>query len=723
MREKLIELFKTWWPKKYARLLAIAAGALLLAVFLGYLLIVAGGSMIVDEADLILDAATTIETEDGKVIKELYEKDRRPVKISALPDYIPNAFIAIEDRRFREHGGIDVRSLGRAVVKDIAAGGKKEGASTMTQQVIKNLVLSHEKTWMRKTKEVMAAIYLERHYTKDEILELYLNAVYFGEGVYGIERAANVYFAKHAAELSIDEAALLAGLVKSPAGYSPLKHPDKALERRNLVLEAMGNAGFLPVKDELREKRKTLGIEQEAWEQHAWTDSYTDIVMKEAAQKYRMSIEELKRGGYRIVVAMDEAAQRTAYQAIQKGRYFPESAAGAEGAFALIRVQTGEIAAVAGGRQYKLGDLNRAAVRRQPGSLFKPLAVYGPALMKKYEPYSLLVDQKLDYDGYTARNYDGRYQGKMSMYSAIMQSANAPAVWLLDQIGVPYAKQYLDKMKLTVPDDGLAIALGGLQEGVTPLQIAAAYGTFARNGTFTEAHAIKKIYDADGKLAVQAKTAEAEVFSPQAAWDMTEMLKATVEKGTAKAGTYGKELAGKTGTTQHPQAAGEVKDAWFAGYTPDYALALWMGYDKSDKDHYLEGGSMYPTMLAKDILTELDKEEDLTASFAKPQGVKALPKPIDMPVVDRLEAEFAFGGRSLIRGKLTWHAKPQDKRVIYRIYEKKDGRDKQVGEVKGKTVYYLDEADLFDTRYYYVVPYDPLTKLEGERSQQAELSF
>jgi len=302
-----------------------------------------------------------------------------------------------------------------------------------------------------------------------------------------------------------------------------------------------------------------------------------------------------------------------------------------------------------------------------------------------------------------------------------MESKNASAVWLLNEIGIPYAKRYLDKMSMTLPDDGLSIALGGLQEGVTPIQLAGAYRTFIHQGDYIEPHAIKAIRDADNQPVKRKKLTKQHVFNPQTSWNMVEMLKATVNKGTAKAGDYPKALAGKTGTTQHPQAAGKTKDAWFAGVTPDYALALWMGYDKSDAAHYLTGGSEYPTMLAKSILTELDKETERTAAFTKPDNVKALPEPIEMPKISKVEASIVFGGTSLVEGKITWRATPKDKRVVYRVYESKSGADALVGEVKGKTTCIIKGVGFFKTKSYYVVPYDPLTKTEGPSSEIVKL--
>ncbi|MDY0396036.1 transglycosylase domain-containing protein [Virgibacillus halophilus] len=559
-----------------------------------------GGAIVVEKDKMILPAKTTVETTDGEILGEIYHQNRSLTEIEDIPEHVQQAFIAIEDRRFFQHGGIDLKSISRAIFKDIIARDKVEGASTITQQVVKNLFLTNDKTWMRKTKEAMAALYLERHYSKKQILELYLNDIYFGQGIYGIETAAQKYFSKPAKSLTVAEGALLAGMVKGPNGYSPVSQPDKALQRRNVVLKAMSESGMLSTKKRLQEQGKTLGLHMQKNKDRPWMDSYIDLVMKEAAANNQLSLEELKRGGYRIIANVDEQMQKIAYQAFHQDEYFPGNTDGVQGAFVLTKNTSNEILAVLGGRQFTYGDLNRAAIQRQPGSTMKPIAVYGPALMNDaYQPYTLLPDQKMAVKGYTVGNSDGRYDGYVSMYEAVIQSKNIAPVWLLDQVGIDRAKSYLDKMGIDIPDKGLAIALGGLSEGITPLQVADAYHTFANQGTYIKSSAISKIFDRDGQAIYQSKIKKKHVFSKQVAWDMTTMLETTVKSGTASAGDFSKALAGKTGTTQHPQAKGKTKDAWFAGYTPNFTAVIWMGYDHSDKQHYLQGGQQLSDCLDK----------------------------------------------------------------------------------------------------------------------------
>lgn len=690
---------------------------------LGYMVIFFGGVFIVDDEELRLGATTTIVTKEGDMVGQLYHENRTLVNIDAVPQHVINAYIAVEDRRFYKHHGIDYQSIFRAIYRDIMTGTKAEGGSTITQQLAKNLFLTNDKTWLRKTKEAMAAIYLERHYSKDEILELYLNKIYFGSGVYGIETASQKFFSKSVKELSLEEGALLAGLAKAPNGYSPINHPEKALERRNTVLKVMERESEITQKEREEAERRELQLNVRSQEERPWVDSYIDLVMKEAAEKHNMSVDDLQKGGYRIVVNMDKQAQKTVYERFQDDKYFPGNTAGVEGAFIMKDPKTGDIKVAIGGRDYHLGELNRLNVNRQPGSTFKPIAVYGPALMMdNYTPYSLLPDRQVDSETYSVANANQEYDDIVSLYTALVTSKNTSSTWLLDQLGVDYSKEYLEKMGMNIPDDGLAIALGGLKDGVTPLNMVDAYSSFANNGTIVESSTIHEIYDRDNKRIDEKDNRTNNIFTAQVAWDMTEMLSYTVKYGTASVGNYQGSLAGKTGTTQHPLVEGQNKDAWFVGYTPSMVTALWMGYDSSDKDHYLTGGSEYPTKLTKDILSELNGTLVSNEDFKKPDHVQTLPDPIQLPVISGVEGHVQFGGSTLIKGELSWDGS-EDERVIYRIYKQKPGIDERVGEVEGQNSYTVTGLPLMKTSYYYIVPYDPLTKMEGKHSEVIELSL
>ncbi|WP_235001572.1 transglycosylase domain-containing protein [Halobacillus sp. Marseille-P3879] len=703
------------WP-------AVIITAFLLFSIIGFLIILFGGRFIVSGEALALDTATTVETKEGEIIERIYTKNRTLVDINDIPEDVQEAFIAVEDSRFYEHSGVDFKSILRAVYRDIIAMEKVEGGSTITQQLAKNLFLTNEKSWMRKTKEVMAAIHLERKFTKDEILELYLNTIYFGNGAYGVEEASKEYFNTSVSDLTVAQGALLAGLPKAPNSYSPFENPEEALDRRNTVLARMEALDMIAAEEMVSLQGSTLGAEKREENNETWTNSYVDAAIREAEENYHISREELKRGGYRLIVEMDPAIQRIASEKMKNGEFAPGSQEQVEGAFTLMDQKTGGLAAVVGGRDFKHGDVNRALTRKQPGSVIKPLSVYGPALMdKKYIPYSLLEDEQTSYGDYTPRNYDGQYDGYTSMYQAIIESKNAPAVWLLDQMGIGYAKKYLEQLGLPTKDEGLSIALGGLSEGYTPLQLTQAYRSFANQGKVIDGHAIQQIIDRNGEVIHRQEISEKQVFNEETAWNMTQMLEKTVEAGTAQAGSFAKALAGKTGTQQHPSVEGKNKDVWFAGYTPKYAGALWMGYDHSGEDYYLTGGSEYPTALMKSILSEVDEEKEMASSFKKPEGLERLPDPISLPEINDAKGSVGFGGFRLVSGTIEW-TPADDDRVIYRIYEDRENGKRLIGDVTGEGRYSVSGFSLLSSRTYVVVPYDPLTGREGEPSNSVTIN-
>jgi len=343
--------------------------------------------------------------------------------------------------------------------------------------------LSHEKSWLRKTKEVLIAINLERRYSKDEILEMYLNQIYFGHGAHGIEAASKIYFDKSVSDLSIDEGALLAALPKAPSHYSPFLDYERSKQRRDLVLSMMERRDYLVAEEVVSFQGKTLPTEQTTITENPAYMSYVDLVLSEAEEIYHISEKEILRGGYEIVVAMDPDIQQTTYDHFQEDATFPPSTGEekVQGSIVLLDNKTGGVIGAQGGRDYARKDFNRInKAKRQPGSTFKPVAVYGPALEEKlFEPYSLLKDEPLDYESYKPRNFNGTYSGEITMYDAVKDSINVPAVWVLDQLGVETAKKYLEKQNIMFEDTGLGIALGGMEDGgLSPLEIAAAYRTF-----------------------------------------------------------------------------------------------------------------------------------------------------------------------------------------------------------------------------------------------------
>lgn len=703
--------------------LVISLGTVFVLSLIAYTTILYGGKLFVDENKLPVSGPTSIQNENGETVWQLYEQYRKPVTLEEIPEDMQNAFVATEDKRFYTHSGVDFRSIMRALYKDIISRSKAEGASTITQQLAKNLFLSNDKSWLRKTKEVMIALYLEREYSKDEILEMYMNVIYFGQGVHGVEAASNTFFNKSAEELTLEESALLAGIVNAPNAYSPIDHQDRAIKRRNLVLDRMEEADF--ISEEAKSTAQAADINLELTQRMTNDDAYQTfayMVVKEAEEKYDITLDELKNQHYEIKTEFNAVAQQAAYEAFKSDSYFPGSdPETVQGAFVMMNGKTGAIAAALGGRNYNYGDLNRVTqMYRQPGSTMKPLAVYGPALeTEDYNPYVMLPDEKQEWDGKEVKNSDDQYAGEVSLYNALINSKNTSAVWLLNELGLGFSEKYLNKMDITIDKkkDGLGVALGGLTDGLTPLQIAQAYTVFGNQGTMTEAHVISEIKDRKGKVVASAEPKQTKVFTEQTAWTMTEMLQGVVREGTGQAGSYPKALAGKTGTTQ------ETNDIWFAGFTPEYVTALWMGYDNADEDHYLTGGSSSPTALTKQILTQVDQQIGLTGEFTQPEDVQAMQAPIELPNIDNLSSTYGFGGLTLLEAKLEW-PDPGDERIIYRIYEAhEDGEDEKIAEVTGESEYVVDKFSLFKKRSFYVVPYDSLGDREGEPSNITTISF
>ncbi|MED1600647.1 PBP1A family penicillin-binding protein [Alkalihalophilus marmarensis] len=688
----------------------------------GYLVILLAGNFAVDNEKLVMSATTSLVDEEGELLTKLYIENREIVSIDDIPDHVEQAFVAIEDARFYEHQGIDFRAIGRAVYRDILAGAKVEGGSTITQQLAKNVFLSNEKTWLRKTKEVMIAMNLERKYSKDEILEMYLNRIYFGHGAYGVQAASKLYFNKPVSELTVDEGALLAGLPKAPNSYSPISNPERSKQRRDVVLSVMEQRGYITAEESVRYKGRTIAVDHNKITENEAFLTYIDMVLEEAERKYQLSSQEVLSGGYKIVVPMNQKLQQSAFERLQNDDYFPDGNEGAEAAAVFMDVETGGVLAAQGGREYVRRGLNRVESKRQPGSAFKPLAVFAPALEEgDYGPYSMLRDEPLTYGDYSPRNLNGEYSGQITMYDAITNSTNAPAVWLLNELGVKESTRFLEHLGLDIPDKGLSIALGGLEEGVTPLEMAKAYRVFAGNGKVVDPYFISEIYDRNGELVGRANQTETEVISPQTAWYMTRMLESVVKEGTARSGNVETPLAGKTGTTTFPGVEGGTMDAWFVGYTPTVVGSVWIGYDTTTTDQYLLGGSSYPTVMMKDIINDLD-DPLKNVAFKKPDQAEELLPPVRLAQVEDLSAKLQMGGGGLMSVELDWTGS-DDERVYYHVYEIYKGERERLATVRGNSEYIVSRFNPFSTKQYEVTPVDSVTNQEGDPSNRAEAEF
>ncbi|XEC95614.1 transglycosylase domain-containing protein [Paenibacillus tarimensis] len=584
--------------------------------------------------DRPLPQPTIIYDREGSAVSRLSGSRIEPVPLAEMPQALRDAIVAVEDKRFYEHSGVDAGALIRALYRNTKAGDVVEGGSTITQQLAKNVFLTAEKTYSRKLKEAAMAIKIDSSYDKDTILEMYLNQIYFGEGSWGVQQAAKRYFGKPVRELTLAESALLAALPKAPSHYSPFVAPNKALNRRNLVLSLMKEQGMISEAEFKQAKEEPLQLHEGAADElNGRYRSYVNHVIEEAEALYGISEEELLRGGLRIYTNLDTRVQGAIEAAFANDSLFPESSDDipVQAAAIVIDPASGGIRGLVGGRGKQVyRGFNRATqLSRQPGSAFKPLAVYAPALENGYTPVSRLYDGNLTIDGYTPQNYDRRTRGEVSLREAIVHSYNIPAVWLLNEIGVGKGFEYVQRSGIAVAeaDRNLSFALGGLSEGVSPLQMAGAYGSFANEGKLVSARAIARIESKDGRVLYEAELRETQVLSPESAYTMISMLQAVVQEGTGKRAMLDRPTAGKTGTTQLPpvkefEGIDGAKDAWFVGTTPELTAAVWMGYDQTDGTHYLQTtGGAYPAALFREIMSRALAGVPITA-FRVPEGYR-----------------------------------------------------------------------------------------------------
>lgn len=562
---------------------------------------------------------TIIYDQNGEIASKISNSSIEGVGIKQIPEEMVHAVVATEDQRFYKHNGINYFAIMKAFFKNMLSGDIVAGGSTVTQQLAKNAFLTQERTYTRKVKELIITKKIERTYSKDEIMEKYLNQIYFGEGAWGIQRAAKTYFGKEASELTLSESAMLAGLIKAPSILSPFKNMEKSVERRDLVLSLMEKEGYVTQADVEKAKAQKVVLNEEKMEDEydGKYPYYVDHIIEEAMEKYQLSKKEVLSGGLHIFTELNSTIQKSTEEVYQNNNLFPNSPDDQllQSGAVFINPESGGIQALVGGRgEHTLLGYNHATqLIRQPGSTMKPLAVYTPALEQGYEIYDQLDDSPLNIGGYQPQNADKQYRGQVTMYDAVINSYNVPAVWLLNQIGLEKGTKSVERfgIPLQEEDASLGIALGGMNKGTSPLAMAQAYTVFANNGTMVEAHSIQKIEDGDGKVIAKWKSKSTTVTKPEVAQKITYMLKGVVEEGTGKrAFMDGFDVAGKTGSTQLPFANdGGTKDHWFVGYTPNLVGAVWLGYDQTDENHYLSTSSSVTTpVIFKEILSKSKSE-------------------------------------------------------------------------------------------------------------------
>ena len=545
---------------------------------------------------LIPDAASQFYDINGNVIYTTLSEERRvPVSIDKIPKHVQQAFIAIEDNRFYEHSGIDYRGTARALVSTLS-GREVQGGSTITQQLAKNAFLTQERSIIRKIKEAFIAKELEHKYTKDEILTMYLNQIYFGQGAYGIESASLYYFGKHVQNLDIAEAATLAAIPKSPNYYNPFENPKESKNRQELVIDQMVKYGFISADSAAKAKAKKMVYSTSHKQQNNPRGYFFDMISQKVIAE--VGADALYKGGLKIYTTLDMDMQLAAEKAMRHlPNYYTDSKKLTQPQMALAAVdpKTGYVKAMIGGRGQD--KFNRATLAvRQPGSAFKPF-VYLTAMQNGFTPASIIEDKEEEFaKGWKPQNSDMQWHGKVSLRTALKRSINVPTIKLAREVGVDKIVANVEKMGITTlvdsgaySDVNLAMALGGLSKGVNPLEMASAYGVLATNGLYNKPIALLKIVDRDGKVLYQAKPQSKRVVDAASAYLTTNMLEDVLVSGTGGGMGIGRPAAGKTGTTD------TYIDAWFVGYTPDLSTAVWVGDDnnKPMQRMYGSGAPLY----------------------------------------------------------------------------------------------------------------------------------
>lgn len=584
-------------------------------------------------------AASILYDKDGNELGAVGKSSSaRFVEKEKIPEHVKNAFIACEDQRFYSHPGIDIRRIFGAMLRNIGSASYEQGGSTITQQLVKLTHLTQEKKISRKANEAFLAIALERKLSKDEILTAYLNTVYFGSGAYGIENASRVYFGKNTDELTLSQAATLAGVIKAPSVYSPNADIGKATQRRNYVLLRMYEAGYI-LEDEMKkaQSEEIRIAEYSGNEEYGW---YRDLVMKEAEEKLNLTADEILTGGFRIYTCLDAERQKRIERIFENESLFPKDASNgtkAQSAFIAMDSETGGILSCVGGREYEVKrGFNRATdARRQPGSALKPLSVYAAAVDGLgMMPTSIVDDTCRTFDGgYTPRNAGDSYHGLVTIREALSRSLNVASVSLMEFTGIERTIDYLKRFGITLEksDIGLSLALGSMTNGVTPMELTAGYCALSNGGKTVNAHAIEKIIDRNGKTAYEFTPANKRAITTESAYILTSMLRDAATEGSARALKSAPcPVAAKTGTVSVDES--KNRDAWTAAYTSDIAACIWMGFDETTEEMHLlssESGSF-----ASGLMAEFMKEET-GGEFIKPETI--VERPIDRHALENLK--------------------------------------------------------------------------------------
>ena len=572
---------KRFWKKYNLTKIVIAIVLFVVLATASYLLFLAKTAD-VKTLKQSMEARTEIIDKDGKSAGTMYGQKGTTVKFEDISDNIKNAVVATEDRTFYKNSGINIKRTILAVMTL----GKFGGGSTITQQLAKNAYLTQKQTVDRKAKELFLALEINKKYEKNDVLTMYLNNSYFGNGIWGIQDASLKYYGKSAKDISVEQAATLVGILKWPEAYNPLYKEGKfAKDRRDTVLQNMVNTKY--ITQDVATAGMQVGITSNLADAYVGKDddynypSYFDAVIQEAISKYGLSEQDILNNGYKIYTGLDQSMQTGMQTTYASTRQFPVASDGvsAQSASVALDPKSGEVEALIGrvptAEHNSFRGFNFATQSgRSPGSTIKPLVVYAPAIEAGWSINKTVRDQATDYNGWAPLNADRRWHGDMPLYQALANSYNIPAIDTFKSVGIQtgIAKGKQFGLNLTSKNDNLTTALGAGVE-TNPWQMAQAYATFANDGIMNDAHLIKKITNASGQTIATAKVKSKRVIDSKTAQKMTSMMLGTYTNGTGiYAAPYGYTLAGKTGTN-------EDIDQWVIGYTPDVVMTLWLGYE------------------------------------------------------------------------------------------------------------------------------------------------
>jgi 1A family penicillin-binding protein len=541
----------------------------------------------------------------GKELASLHgEANREVVKLDKINPQLKRAVLAMEDSHFYVHHGINPNSVGRAVLMNWETGTVVEGGSTLTMQLVKNLFLKPERKFSRKIAEAVMAIRVEQIFTKDQILEMYLNQIYWGHNNYGIQTAAQSYFGKTADKLNLGESAMLAGIIQSPEEYSPFVNLKVAKDRQSVALSRMRELGWItPSEEEAARKQKLKLGKLTSW-QSSSLPYITEAVVTELNERFGR--DTVLKGGMRVQTTIDYNFQRMAEETVKRahanlGVYADQIA------LASVDPRTHFVKALVGGINYDKSQFNRAIqARRQPGSSFKPFVYYTAFATGKYSPESTVIDAPVSYrdgDGwYSPQNYGGGFSGAMSIRTALMNSVNVPAIKIGKAVGLDKVIETCRTLGIKSPMEPVtSLPLGAI--GVTPLEMAGAYATFASNGWHSDPTVIVRVTDTDGNVLLDNTPKPKQLLDPWAAASLNSVLQSVINGGTGKNAAIGRPAAGKTGTTS------SERDIWFVGYVPQLATAVWVGNDNNRPIGGGATGGVYVAPIWRNFMLKALKDE------------------------------------------------------------------------------------------------------------------